>query len=321
MLPLSMATDIDDSDEDREDDESDIDEHDEHGRLLSNATKAISFSTSLVKSTTLLSSNPLLCLVLVTAGSLVIGITIAMTNTIVRRWKHTRNINEDGLTIDNQCIANFDVGGGTIPAAFIAKNIYNVATDFVNPRTGRSPSYWQCVPTDVDRTDHVPIVPNSNCDMAHIHDSTRNTHTPLKQPTVCNHKMIGPCFAPASTSVNWDRVITRMSGREAQFPSTAIKINSFLPLQKDTALVTEARQVAGMCRPGFIIIGAGKCGTSSLYHYLTSHPRVLPASEKQIHYFRVRFLVCSQTRVIHETHQFILCWHAFLTHFAPFSCP
>jgi hypothetical protein len=27
---------------------------------------------------------------------------------------------------------------------------------------------------------------------------------------------------------------------------------------------------------------------SSLYHYLTSHPRVLPAKEKQIHYFKVR---------------------------------
>ena len=26
---------------------------------------------------------------------------------------------------------------------------------------------------------------------------------------------------------------------------------------------------------------------SSLYHYLTSHPRVLPAKEKQIHYFKV----------------------------------
>ena len=42
----------------------------------------------------------------------------------------------------------------------------------------------------------------------------------------------------------------------------------------------------GMCRPGFIIIGAGKCGTSSLYHYITGHDRVLPASEKQIHYFK-----------------------------------
>jgi len=41
----------------------------------------------------------------------------------------------------------------------------------------------------------------------------------------------------------------------------------------------------GLCRPSFLIIGQGKCGTSSLYHYLTGHPRILPAIEKQIHYF------------------------------------
>lgn len=46
---------------------------------------------------------------------------------------------------------------------------------------------------------------------------------------------------------------------------------------------------SGMCRPGFLIIGAGKCGTSSLYHYLTDgHPRILPAVQKQIGYFTVR---------------------------------
>jgi len=44
--------------------------------------------------------------------------------------------------------------------------------------------------------------------------------------------------------------------------------------------------LAGYCRPGFIIIGAGKCATSSLYHYLVGHPRVLPANQKQIHYFK-----------------------------------
>ena len=44
-------------------------------------------------------------------------------------------------------------------------------------------------------------------------------------------------------------------------------------------------QLSGLCRPGFLIIGQAKCGTSSLYHYLIGHPRVLPASEKQINYF------------------------------------
>eukprot|EP00531_Pseudo-nitzschia_arenysensis_P014979 CAMPEP_0116120786 /NCGR_PEP_ID=MMETSP0329-20121206/3357_1 /TAXON_ID=697910 /ORGANISM="Pseudo-nitzschia arenysensis, Strain B593" /LENGTH=675 /DNA_ID=CAMNT_0003614571 /DNA_START=80 /DNA_END=2104 /DNA_ORIENTATION=+ len=45
-------------------------------------------------------------------------------------------------------------------------------------------------------------------------------------------------------------------------------------------------KMGGWCRPGFLIIGAGKCGTSSLYHYMIGHPRILPAIEKQIHYFK-----------------------------------
>ena len=43
--------------------------------------------------------------------------------------------------------------------------------------------------------------------------------------------------------------------------------------------------LGGLCRPSFLIIGQGKCGTSSLYHYLAGHPRILPAKEKQIDYF------------------------------------
>ena len=50
--------------------------------------------------------------------------------------------------------------------------------------------------------------------------------------------------------------------------------------------MAEMESLGGMCRPGFLIIGQGKCGTSSLYKYLTGHPRILPAREKQIHYFR-----------------------------------
>lgn len=41
----------------------------------------------------------------------------------------------------------------------------------------------------------------------------------------------------------------------------------------------------GYCRPSFLIIGVGKCGTSSLYYYLTGHPSVIPASQKQIQWF------------------------------------
>ena len=38
-------------------------------------------------------------------------------------------------------------------------------------------------------------------------------------------------------------------------------------------------------RPTFFIIGANKCGTSSLYRYLVGHPCVLPCAEKEPNFF------------------------------------
>lgn len=37
--------------------------------------------------------------------------------------------------------------------------------------------------------------------------------------------------------------------------------------------------------PNFLIIGGKKCGTTSLYSYLTAHPDVFPASQKELYYF------------------------------------
>lgn len=37
--------------------------------------------------------------------------------------------------------------------------------------------------------------------------------------------------------------------------------------------------------PDFVIIGAQRCGTTSLYAYLAGHPRVAPAEEKELHFF------------------------------------
>jgi radical SAM protein with 4Fe4S-binding SPASM domain len=37
--------------------------------------------------------------------------------------------------------------------------------------------------------------------------------------------------------------------------------------------------------PSFLIIGAQKCGTTSLYHNLTRHPNIQPAGRKEIHFF------------------------------------
>src|SRR5262245_23608672 len=37
--------------------------------------------------------------------------------------------------------------------------------------------------------------------------------------------------------------------------------------------------------PDFLIIGAQKCGTTSLYHYLVQHPCIYPASIKEVGFF------------------------------------
>ena len=41
--------------------------------------------------------------------------------------------------------------------------------------------------------------------------------------------------------------------------------------------------------PEFIIIGAQKGGTTSLYNYLIQHPQIAPAAQKEIHYFDFNF--------------------------------
>lgn len=41
--------------------------------------------------------------------------------------------------------------------------------------------------------------------------------------------------------------------------------------------------------PSFLIIGAAKSGTSSLYEYLVQHPCCIPAFKKEIHFFDLNF--------------------------------
>jgi len=41
--------------------------------------------------------------------------------------------------------------------------------------------------------------------------------------------------------------------------------------------------------PCFLIIGAAKCGTTSLYNYLVKHPHISPAIKKEVHFFDINF--------------------------------
>jgi hypothetical protein len=122
-----------------------------------------------------------------------------------------------------------------------------------------------------------------------------------RQPSAQATLEWGPCYG-TTHEIDWNAEIEmfRHGDQQPRYPKA--------PSSK---VITKADQnFENYCRPGFLIIGAGKCGTSvrvavisrnrcagpmclllpsslqSLYHYITYHPRVLPASEKQIHYFK-----------------------------------
>jgi hypothetical protein len=56
-------------------------------------------------------------------------------------------------------------------------------------------------------------------------------------------------------------------------------------LTRATKKQWRARTAAIRSLPSFIIIGAQRSGTTSLYNWITSHPDVAPASQKELHYF------------------------------------
>jgi Sulfotransferase domain len=64
------------------------------------------------------------------------------------------------------------------------------------------------------------------------------------------------------------------------------KTRKQIRLELKTQAVRERLGTAQLRQPpGFIIIGAQKGGTTSLYHYLTAHPDVGEALKKEVHYF------------------------------------
>jgi Sulfotransferase domain len=66
-----------------------------------------------------------------------------------------------------------------------------------------------------------------------------------------------------------------------------------LQLRNELRAVKERRMVedgpATGALPDFIIIGAPKCGTTSLYYLLAEHPYVEPAAAKELHFFSSHF--------------------------------
>ena len=145
------------------------------------------------------------------------------------------------------------------------------SSDFVNDR-GVVPTFWHYVKNENRSIVHAATSPSETKQAS----KTANAYEITRE---VNHDGIpswGPCYPPllSSQQLDWQREIDKASNLSPAYE-----------YQRNRVAVEAG--IDGMCRPGFIIIGAGKCGTSSLYHYLVGHPRVAPAFSKQIHYFVV----------------------------------
>lgn len=56
-------------------------------------------------------------------------------------------------------------------------------------------------------------------------------------------------------------------------------------LKSDPDVVHQSWDQKRFQEPKFLIIGVMKCGTTSLYDYMTQHPQILPAMNKELHFF------------------------------------
>ncbi len=54
---------------------------------------------------------------------------------------------------------------------------------------------------------------------------------------------------------------------------------------REAQVVVRRRSAHDRVLPSFLIIGAQRCGTTSLYRYLTAHPEAAPAVGKELQYF------------------------------------
>ena len=141
---------------------------------------------------------------------------------------------------------------------------YDTRSDFRN-EIGNVPPYWE--------------------EMEHIVDSKNDA-------SYSDLSSWGPCY-PLNEEVKWNEQVVAESpyryNNNAITYSKAFKDHGKTPqasFYSGNDDISHNKNLAGLCRPGFLIIGQAKCGTSSLYHYLTGHPRVLPAKKKQIDYFK-----------------------------------
>jgi hypothetical protein len=81
--------------------------------------------------------------------------------------------------------------------------------------------------------------------------------------------------------------LERLRGRcGSASPATCV-----LSMGKTARRKKDARKPFARLRmmPDFILIGAHRCGTTSLFHYLSEHPRIVPACKKEVHFYDLRY--------------------------------
>ncbi len=168
-------------------------------------------------------------------------------------------------------------------------------------------TYWSEVVEAIEQTQRL----NEDTDI-------KKSHSGLADEIWSNFTSWGPCYPRAITyyqrdhkhnnnqhqnhylridrnnrlAYNWTYIVQTFNSHNTSshdenvvYPTDRISSKCSTSAKKNGRGGGEQPPLGGLCRPSFIIIGQGKCGTSSLYHYLTGHPRILPAKEKQIDYF------------------------------------
>jgi len=145
----------------------------------------------------------------------------------------------------------------TLPIELVTTKIYKYK-DFRNS-FGIIPTYWNKAAMKVSMLDNATDTTTTVHNISSIaNNSDLNDY---------DYDIYGPCYN-SKTKIKWNKIINRTNEHNINYP-----------------IQSNHDDLHGLCRPGFLIIGFGKCGTSSLYHYLIGHPRVLPAKKKQVHYF------------------------------------
>ncbi|USR93196.1 sulfotransferase [Phormidium yuhuli AB48] len=91
----------------------------------------------------------------------------------------------------------------------------------------------------------------------------------------------------ASIALNLAEALTRQGEYEAAM--THYQSVSYAKFSQSYQQLVETAWTETPLSPQFIIIGAAKSGTSALYSYLASHPKVLPAVVKEINFWSSRF--------------------------------